>query len=98
MVIGPKKSLETITEEESKQLEALEKKIDKELRKKFQGRYLMVFGNQKEIPRRYALETLLDKYRAEGWKKVTIEYHEGGCTGYSDTYCPPSYSICLEER
>jgi hypothetical protein len=91
MVVSPKEALENITEEESKQLVRLEEKLDAELKTKYEGKLIIIDVKKEELPRDYALETLLSKYRADGWSHVKKFHQE---SSYSDgTHFPEKYFI-----
>lgn len=80
MVVGPKELLEKITEEEAEILEALERRIDQELLRYFDGTRNVIYpmdGEPRQV-RRNVLEGLLGRYRQAGWKvKIVHDQREG---------------------
>ena len=96
MVVSPKSLIETITEEDQKEMAALEAHIDATLLK---FRYLDSTGqawvgfNGIREPRRYAMEKVLDKYRAQDWAVSYIpgEVYGADCDQYQAPYLSFSY-------
>jgi hypothetical protein len=74
MAISPKKLLQEITEQEEQTLESLEKKIDADLQKKFNGEsvYISVSGEFYKL-RKPAQDNLLNRYLAQGWTRIALE-------------------------
>jgi hypothetical protein len=78
MVIGPKKVLETITEEEERILHRVEQKIDQHLQHNYDGEYGGILPCSEDFRgiRSCVLEHLLDKYREAGWTRVEVNHDQ----------------------
>lgn len=91
MVVGPKELLEKITEDEAEILENLEKRIDQELLKNFDGTRNVIYamdGDPRKL-RRNVLEGLLSRYRQAGWKvKIVYDQRDGDFINFD--YAPAS--------
>ena len=79
MVIGPKELLEEIRKDDAKELENLESRIDKGLRKKYDGsNYVTFSASLFSNVRKNSLNSLLDRYKAQGWEVKYISDQRDG--------------------
>jgi hypothetical protein len=76
MVVGPKELEQKLTQKDQQILTHLEQRIDEALTERYEGTGGVCINLPDEMPRKFALERLFDKYREAGWTRVGIRYDQ----------------------